>query len=161
MLKVRRGLPLFLLLLALILLVSIPALAAPGKPDFSAHIYADGEAWGTKVATPLPAPNGKNAHSFDKLFVFTNGAEGQLLVGDSAPGNPSYNGGRWETWTASWIEDLPHPKVVLTAYAKDSVDNPFYSIEFHYELGHIMLEKGSPGPPPPPYFECPLLPVLE
>lgn len=156
--KARKWLP-FLLLLAL--LVALPVLAAPGRPDFGPHVYADGVAWGTKVTTPLPAPKGNNAHSFDKLFVFTNPAEGQLLVGEAAPGNPAYHGGRWVTWTATWIEDLPHEKVVLTSYSKDSVDNPFDSIEFHYDLGHIMLTKGSPGPPPPPYFQCPLLPVLE
>ena len=34
-------------------------------------------AWGTKVTTVLPEPKGNNLHSFDRLFVFTNGAEGQ------------------------------------------------------------------------------------
>ena len=156
--KVPKLLPFLLLLL---LLAALPALADTGRPDFSAHIYADGVAWGTKVTTPLPAPNENNEQSFDDLFVFTNGAEGQLLVGDAAPGNPEYNGGRWITWTATWAEDLSHEKVVLTSYSKDTVDDPFYSIEFHYELGHLILERGSPGPPPPPYFSCPLLPVLE
>ena len=156
--KVRKGLP-FLLLL--ILLVAVPMLAASGRPDFSAHVYADGVAWGTKVTTPLSAPNEDNKDSFDKLFVFTNGAEGQLLVGDAGPGNPAYNGGRWVTWTATWIEDLPHNKVVLTSYSSEEVDNDFYSIEFHYDLGHLILTRGTPGPPPDPYFSCPLLPVLD
>ncbi len=158
--QVRR---LLLLLLLLSLLIAVPALAAPGKPDFREHIYADGVAWGTKVTGPLPAPKGNNSHSFDKFFVFTNGAQGQLPVGEAAPRNPAYNGGRWVTFTATWIEDLPHPKVVLTSYTEEYADDPFNSIEFHYNLGHIMLTKGSPDAPgaPPPYFECPLLPVLE
>jgi hypothetical protein len=157
-----RRLSVILAIAALALLVAVPVYALPGKPDFTQHIYADGEAWGTKVTAVFKAPKGNSGdRSFDRLFVFTNGADGQLLVGEAAPGNPDYNGGRWETWTATWIDKLPHDKVVLTAYSQDSVDDPFYSIEFHYNLGHIELEKGSPGAPPPDYFECPLLPVKE
>jgi hypothetical protein len=129
--------------------IAVPAAAAPGKPDFAPHIYADGEAWGTKVVGPLPAPNGNNQQSFDKLFIITNGTEGQLPVGEAAPGK-GYNGGRWEVWTATWIGNLPHPKPVLMSYA---------DVMFHYDLGHIILMKGSPEGGPPPYFGCPLLPV--
>lgn len=136
-------------LATLFMLIAIPAVADKGKPDFSPHIYADGEAWGTKVATALPAPNGNNAHSFDKLFVFTNGATGQLLVGEAAPGR-DYNGGRWVTWTATWGDDVPHDIIVLRSYEE---------VMFHYNLGHLELTKGSPPGGPPAYFECPLLPV--
>jgi hypothetical protein len=119
-------------------------LADAGQPDFSAGVYADGEAWGTKATTSLPAPNGKNNQSFDKIFVVTNGAEGQLPVGEAAPGNPDYNGGRWWVHTATWIDDLPHPKMVLTSYE---------DVMFHYELGHIVIADAET------YFQCPLLPV--
>ena len=86
-----RKISFMVLVLALGLVLAVPALADPGKPNFSAGVYADGEAWGTKATTSLPAPNGKNNQSFDKIFVFTNGAEGQLPVGEAAPGNPSSN----------------------------------------------------------------------
>ena len=142
-------------MLALSLTVAVPAFADPGKPDFAPHVYADGEAWGTKATTTLPAPRGNNLHSFDKLFVFTNGAEGQLPVGEAAPGNRAYNGGRWLTWTATWIEPLPHPKPVLTSYDGGGPS----SIMFHANLGHFILTPGSPEGGPPPYFQCPLLPV--
>jgi hypothetical protein len=118
--------------------------ADAGKPDFSAGVYADGEAWGTKATTSLPAPNGKNNQSFDKIFVFTNGAEGQLPVGEAAPRNPNYNGGRWWVHTATWIDDLPHAKVVLTSYE---------DVMFHYALGHLIIADAET------YFQCPLLPV--
>jgi hypothetical protein len=141
------------LLLLLILLIAMPTMAAPGKPDFGPHIYADGAAWGTKVTTALPAPNGNNEHSFDKFFVFTNGAEGQLPVGEAAPRNPAYNGGRWETYTTTWTEAgmMAHdPLPVLKSYAE---------IMIHADLGHLDIVEGPPRGGPPHYFQCPLLPV--
>jgi hypothetical protein len=135
-------------IVVLSLLVAVPVFALPGQPDFGPHIYADGTAWGTKVTTPLPAPKGENTHSFDKLFVFTNGAEDQLPVGDAAPGNPDYNGGRWETWTATWADDVAQIPVLKSEE----------SIMAYVASGDLTIEKGSPGGPPP-YFSCPLLPV--
>jgi hypothetical protein len=113
-------------------------------PDFGPGVYADGETWGTKGTTSLPAPNDNNQQSFDKIFVVTNGAEGQMPVGEAAPGNPMYNGGRWWVHTATWIEDLPHPKPVLTSYDQ---------VMLHAGLGHLIIEDAGI------YFQCPLLPV--
>jgi hypothetical protein len=113
-------------------------------PDFGAGVYADGETWGTKGTTSLPAPNGSNQQSFDKILVVTNGAEGQMPVGEAAPGNPMYNGGRWWAHTATWIEDLPHSKPVLTSYDQ---------VMLHAGLGHLILKDAGL------YFQCPLLPV--
>lgn len=42
-----RKLSILLLVLALSLIAVVPAFAAAGNPDFSAGVYADGEAWGT------------------------------------------------------------------------------------------------------------------
>lgn len=147
-----RKITLIMFVLALSLTVAVSAFA--DAPDFSPHIYADGEAWGTKVTTILPAPQGNNLQSFDKFFVFTNGAEGQLPVGEAAPGR-GYNGGRWWTWTATWEDDVPHDIPVLTSYDGGG----FYSIMFHVNLGHLTIMAGSPDGGPPPYFQCPLLPV--
>jgi len=127
-------------------MVSSGTLAAPGKPDFSPALYGDGELWGTKGTTELPAPK-NNIQSFDKLFVIVNGAPGQLPVSEAAPGNPDYNGGRWFTHTAMWISGEP---VVLTSY-DDVMD--------HYDLGHLSIAAGSFTGGPPDYFQCPLLPV--
>lgn len=113
-------------------------------PNFTAGVYADGEAFGTKGTTSLPAPTEANAQSYDLIFAFTNGAEGQLAVAEAAPGNPNYNGGRWSAYSATWIENLPHPKIVLTSYA---------DVLFHVSLGHIIIENAHS------YFQCPLLPV--
>ncbi len=130
------------------------AFANPGKPSFSPMVYGDGNAWGTKGAADLPAPNDNNVQSFDKLFVFTNGAMGQLPVSEAAPGNPMYNGGRWFTHTAWWtaageafyMGSLP----VLKSYQE---------IMYNVDMGYLMVSAGSPAGGPAPYFECPLLPV--
>jgi hypothetical protein len=149
-----RRVSLVLFVVVLSLTVAVPALAdqpdsvggglGNKAPDFSAGVYADGEAWGTKGTTTLPAPNGKNNQSYDKIFVFTNGAEGQLPVGEAAPGNPNYNGGRWSVQLATWADDVPHDITVLTSYDE---------VMFHYNMGHISIADGGF------YFQCPLLPV--
>ena len=124
------------------------------KTQFWPAIYGDGTAWGTKATATLRAPNEHNARPYDKLFVVTNGAMGQLPVAEAAPGNPLYNGGRWFTHTAIWTEagsnfymgGLP----VLTS---------FEDIDFNADLGYLLIVPGSPAGGPPPYFECPLLPM--
>ena len=129
------------------------SLANPGAPNFGPALYGDGEVWGTKGAAALPPPNGNNNQSFDKLFVIVNGAPGQLPVAEAAPRNPAYNGGRWFTHTAMWTAEgiaAHDPLPVLTSYA---------DIQLHQDLGHLAIAPGSPAGGPPPYFECPLLPV--
>jgi hypothetical protein len=141
--------------MALSLVLAVPAMAMPGKPDFNPHIYADGVAWGTKVTTVLPAPSGNNEQSFDKFFVITNSNNpgSQLPVGEAAPGNPDYNGGRWWTHTVTWTPDG------FTAHGTVPVLKSYADIMVHYNLGHLTITPGTPGPPPPVYFSCPLLPV--
>lgn len=139
--------------LAFFLLATGYALAGPGKPDFRPNVYADGIAWGTKATTGLPAPNDNNLQSYDILYVITNGAEGQLPVGDAAPRNRYYNGGRWFTHTAEWTElglEVMVPLPVLKSYEE---------IMPHYNAGHLDIWPGSPDGGPPDYFQCPLLPV--
>ncbi|NIR62033.1 MAG: hypothetical protein GWO02_22380 [Gammaproteobacteria bacterium] len=131
------------------------AAAAPGQPDFSAAVYGDGETWGTKGTTTLPAPNPYNRQSFDALYVVTNSnnPQGQLPVAEAAPGNPDYNGGRWFTHTVEWTEEgfLAHGLVpVLTSYAE---------IIEQRDLGYLVITEGSFPGGPDVYFQCPLLPV--
>jgi hypothetical protein len=123
------------------------------QPNFSAAVYGDGEVWGTKGTTDLPAPKPNNLQSFDKLVVFVNGAPGQLPVAEAAPGNPLYNGGRWFTHTAMWTAaglSALDPLPVLTSYDE---------IMMQQSLGYLALAPGSPPGGPSPFFECPLLPV--
>ena len=87
------------IVLLVILVLSLLAIGSvqASMPSFGPALYADGQVFASTGLTPLPAPTTHNAQSFDKLFVFTNGAEGQLSVAEAAPGNPSFNGGRWAT----------------------------------------------------------------
>src|SRR5690606_38397160 len=92
--------------LTLFLALALAAFASPAsaqKPNFGEAIYADGQAWGTKGLGNLPPPNGHNNQSFDMLFGFTNGVAGQLPVSEAGPGNPNYNGGRWNLQNAAWV----------------------------------------------------------
>jgi hypothetical protein len=129
----------FVALLSLV--VAVPAFAAPGAPNFGEAIYADGEAYGTKGTTDLPAPNGKNNQSFDLIFAFTNAAAEQLPVAEAAPGNPMYNGGRWWAVQATWLVE---PMGILKSYDE---------VMAHVDAGHIELAYTTN------YFQCPLLPV--
>ena len=122
------------LALALLIVTVIPAFAA--GPNFGQAIYADGVAWGTKGNGDLPAPTDNNRQSFDGLYKFTNGVEGQLAVAEAAPGNPAYNGGRWIEYSVTFNGD---PELV-TSYAQLQT------------LDVTIVETGN-------YFQCPLLPV--
>jgi len=122
------------LALTLLIITVIPAFAA--GPNFGQAIYADGVAWGTKGNGDLPAPNDSNRQSFDGLYKFTNGVEGQLAVAEAAPGNPAYNGGRWIEYSVTFNGD---PELV-TSYAQLQT------------LDVTIVETGN-------YFQCPLLPV--
>ena len=141
-----------LLPLALLLALAGATLAHAGAPNFSPAIYADGEVWGTKGLGELPAPNGRNNQSFDKLFIFVNGAAGQMPVSEAAPRNPAYNGGRWSAQTVLWTTEglaANNPLPVLKSYA---------DVQLYYSLGHLAIAPGHPFGGPD-YFECPLLPV--
>ena len=144
-----------LTLMVLVFIATTAGLADRGKPNFGPALYADGEVWGTKGTTGLPAPNDHNLHSFDVLYVITNSnnPDGQLPVAEAAPGNPDYNGGRWFTHTVEWTAEgfMEHGIVpVLT-----SIDD----IEDHVSLNHLIITPGSFPGGPPVYFQCPLLPV--
>ena len=136
--------------------LSLAGTAFAQSPNFGAAIYADGEAWGTKAVAPLPAPNGRNVQSYDKLFIVTNSnAIGpQLPVGEAAPGSRHYNGGRWFTHVVTWTE------AGFAAHGTVPLLMSYYDIMANEELGYLEVEPGTilmGGPPP--YFECPLLPV--
>ena len=138
--------------LALLLALASAGMANAAAPNFSPAIYGDGEVWGTKGLAELPAPNDRNNQSFDKLFIFVNGAPGQLPVSEAAPRNPAFNGGRWSAQTVLWTAeglDAHDPLPVLKSYA---------DIQLHYSLGHLAIAPGHPFGGPN-YFECPLLPI--
>lgn len=128
------------LTLALLIVTVIPAFAA--GPNFGPAIYADGVAWGTKGTADLPAPTDQNRQSFDGLYKFTNGVDGQLAVSEAGPGNPAYNGGRWIEYFVTW--NITPPDDPITSF--DQLDG-------FIQAGDVtVVESGN-------YFQCPLLPV--
>jgi hypothetical protein len=133
------------------------ARAGAQQPNFSPSLGGDGEVWGTKGTTALPAPNEHNLQSFDKLFVITNSnnPDGQLAVAEAAPGNPNYNGGRWFTHEVMWTQ------AGFDAHGIVPILMSYMDIMIHENLGHLDILPGSPGGPgaPPDYFQCPMLPV--
>jgi len=133
---------------------ALSVFAAKGKPSFTPQVYADGQAWGTKGTTALPEPTESNEHSYDGLFVFTNGDANQLPVAEAAPRNRNYNGGRWITYTSEWTADG------LEKYeGSPPVIDTYADLLLEYMLGNIEFTEGSFEGGPPPYFQCPLLPI--
>jgi len=125
--------------------------AAPGQPTFMPALYGDGEVWGTKGTTTLPAPNGNNLQSFDKLYVisnFNNPNAVQLPVSEAAPGNPKYNGGRWNLQNVEWTEAGFMAYGGFAPVLKSEED-----ILYNEAMGYIVITSGNA------YFQCPLLPV--
>ena len=125
--------------------------AAPGAPNFMPAIYGDGEVWGTKGTTPLPAPNARNRQAFDNLYVFDNANDPnavQLPVSEAAPGNPNYNGGRWSVQVVVWTEA---GFMAYGGYAP--ILKSEEEIIYNEQAGYLVIESGNN------YFQCPLLPV--
>jgi hypothetical protein len=141
--------------LAALVIMAWAALAMAGAPSFAPQIFADGQAWGTKATTELPAPNDRMMMSLDKLFVITNSNNPmpQLPVGEAAPGNSMYNGGRWYTHTVEWTE------AGFEAHGTVPILKSYDEIMLHYDFGHLAITPGSFPEGPPEFFSCPLLPV--
>jgi len=135
----------------LLLLLTNLAIADPGQPNFMPAVYGDGQVWGTKGTTSLPAPTERNRQSFDNLYVIANANDPnavQLPVSEAAPGNPNYNGGRWSlqnvTWTAAGFMAYGGFAPILKSGEE---------VSFNESLGYLEITSGSV------YFQCPLLPV--
>jgi hypothetical protein len=137
------------------LLTAGAALADPGKPNFMPSLYADGDVYGTKGTTTLPAPTANNLQSFDVLYAVSNSnnPEGQLPIAEAAPGNPEYNGGRWFTHTVEWTAQgfATHGIVPVLTSQEDVLQ--------HDSLGELVVTPGSFPGGPAVFFECPVLPA--
>jgi hypothetical protein len=137
------------------LLTGAAAVADPGKPNFMPSLYADGDVYGTKGTTTLPAPTANNLQSFDVLYAVSNSNNpaGQLPVAEAAPGNPEYNGGRWFTHTVEWTaEGFTAHGIVPVLMSKEDVLR-------HESLGELVVTPGSFPGGPAVFFQCPVLPV--
>ena len=141
----------FIILLSGSLLLLGAQIVSAEQPNFMAALYGDGEVWGTKGTTSLPAPNPNNVNSFDNLYVITNFNDPnavQLPVSEAAPGNPDYNGGRWYrhdvAWTAAGF--MAYGGIAPVLKSGDEID-------YNESLGYLTVT------PVEVFFQCPLLPV--
>lgn len=114
-------------------------------------IWAEGELYDT-IVTPTSF-NAPPEHSTDIIYSFMmSGLEGQRSVAESAPGDPDYNGGRWDvqmvTFTAQGIAEHDQDNDGIADFELTSVEE----VLEHEELGHIVINEADF------YFVCPLLP---
>jgi hypothetical protein len=139
------------------ILLGIALFAAPSGPAFAGRamrvqnaIWADDRLFGTVLTpTSFQAPP---SHSLDLLYDFgMSGLQGQRSVAESAPGDPTYNGGRW------WVQ-----MVVFTESGKSTFDpdgDGLVNVELtsasavlqQASLGHLEIIATNV------FFECPLL----
>lgn len=140
-----------IILLSGSLLLLSTQMASAEQPNFMAALYGDGEVWGTKGTTSLPAPTPANARSFDNLYVVTNFNDPdavQLPVSEAAPGNPDYNGGRWYRHDVTWT---PAGFMAYGGYAP--VLRSGDEVDYNEAMGYLIVT------PIDVFFQCPLLPV--
>lgn len=109
----------------------------PAKPG---RIYANDRLFATADVADLSAPNGRNDHSFDELYVFADGS--QHAVAEAAPGERDFNGGRWSVTMVEWTNG---PKGTVTN------DDHLHALEASGDI--TVLVEGAR------YFECPLVPL--
>lgn len=114
-------------------------------------IWAGGELYGTILtpATFITPP----AHSTDVIYNFDmSGLTGQRSVAESAPGDPEYNGGRWNVqmvvFTAQGIAVHDPDGDGMVNFELTSAQE----VQQHEALGHLIITPANF------YFECPLLP---
>ncbi|HEV8595814.1 MAG TPA: hypothetical protein VGR51_09820 [Thermoplasmata archaeon] len=105
-------------------------------PNAGLRVYANDRLWASFDATDLkPGP----AKSMDLIFVFPGTS--LMPVAEASPGDPDYNGGRWEVHA-----------VTFTGIAPEQFTND-EQVWFHYGLGHLSISGVLRT------FECPLIPL--
>src|SRR5262245_19371747 len=121
-------------IMALLALAALPAAAFAQIGPPAGMIYANDELFRT-VGTPTRLPD---HGSFDTIYA----TGGDLAnVANAAPGDPGYNGGRWEVRPITWVTIEPtqftNAGQVLAAEASGAI-----------EIGDVIRR-----------FECPLIRV--
>jgi hypothetical protein len=137
------------------LLVALGAWLVPGVASAGVTgpaFYVNGTAYRT-VGTPTDLSNtGAPDHSFDVIYDF--GGE-QMNVATAAPGDPGYNGGRWQVHALSWNSTY---EAVLAAHDDDGNG----VIDTNAEL-YAALADGGPGGLTDAgvvkWFVCPVIPL--
>ena len=109
------------------------------------HIY-DTVVTDTSFSVP---PSG----STDIIYSFMlSGLDGQRSVAETAPGDPEFNGGRWDvhlvTFTPAGLAAHDPDGDGLVNFELTNAED----LLLHEELGHLVVNRANF------YFECPMLP---
>jgi hypothetical protein len=132
-------------------LFAVPGAASAAQamkvPD---AIWANGELFGTVLTpTSFKAPP---SHSLDLLYNFEmSGLRGHRSVAESAPGDPTYDGGRW------WVQKVAFTEMGRSTFDPDGDGVVNFELKsaadvLHYvSLGDLEIFATDV------FFECPLL----
>ena len=127
-----------------------PLSAGAAAMKVSNALWANGQLYGTVLTpTSFSAPP---THSLDLLYDFAmSGLAGQRSVAESAPGDPTYNGGRW------WVQMVvftPAGIAALDADGDGTIDEEITSASDVLRYASMNLLAVFPTST---YFECPVL----
>ena len=126
-------------------LVAAPASAGVGGPAF----YVDGQLYRT-VGTPTDlSGTGAPAHAWDVIYEFSGA---QLNVAEAAPGDPAYNGGRWQ------VHLLVFPDGYSAAVA-DGDDDGDGVLDSVAEVNAALTAGSAVDAGVVKQFECPAIPL--
>ena len=121
---------------AMVLSVAVSSVAAGGPPTLS--FYVDGVRYRT-LGTPTDfSDTGAPDSSFDHIYAL---GDGLINVAEAAPGDPGFNGGRWQVLPVTW-NTTP---VQLTSAAQ---------VETYAASGWLTIAST-----PVKEFLCPVIPV--
>jgi len=143
---------LFIIIIAMAMVSMATGIAsAGGATRVSGAIWAHGELYDTVVTpTTFIAPP---EHSTDTLYNFgMSGLGGQRSVSESAPGDPDFNGGRWNVqmvvFTPQGVAEHDPDGDGIVNFELANAE----AVLEHEALGHIIINDANF------YFECPMLP---
>ncbi len=120
-----------------VLALAFLANAATAAPDRAqGRVYANDRLWATfGTADFKHAP----ANSVDVIFVFPGTT--LIPVAEASPGDPDYNGGRWD------VREVRFTGIAETQFTNDE------DVWYHAALGHLEISGNVR------YFQCPLFPL--
>jgi hypothetical protein len=126
-------------------LVTAPASAGVGGPAF----YVDGQLYRT-VGTPTDLSGTRApAHAWVLIYEFSGA---QLNVADAAPGDPGYNGGRWQVH----LLEFPDGYSAAVADGDDDGDDVLDSVA---EVDAALAAGSAVDAGVVKQFECPAIPL--
>lgn len=103
-------------------------------PRAEGRVYANGELWAT-----FGLKDYKHAPDVSVDLIFTFPGTSLISVAEASPGDPDYNGGRWD------VREVTFTGMAPEQFTSDD------DVWLHYGLGHLTIS-GTVK-----YFECPLL----